>query len=60
MASTLRSLSEKAVQAENDELERESLLTYRHWFVISLLFMFNVMVFGFIFLVLMGKIRWGM
>ncbi len=60
MASTLRSLSEKAIQAENDELERQSLLTYRHWFVISLLFMFNVTVFGFIFLVLLGKIRWGM
>ncbi len=60
MASTLRSLSEKAIQAENDELERQSLLTYRHWFVISLLFMFNVMVFGFIILVLLGKIRWGM
>ncbi len=35
-------------------------LTYRHWFIIALLILFNLVIFGCIFLVAMGRIRWGM
>lgn len=34
-------------------------MTYRHWFVISTLILFNVVIFGCMFLVALGKVRTG-
>jgi hypothetical protein len=34
-------------------------MTYRHWFIISMLVLFNVVIFGCIALVLFGKIHTG-
>jgi hypothetical protein len=34
-------------------------LTYRHWFFISLLVLFNVIIFGCVILVLFGKVYLG-
>ncbi len=34
-------------------------MTYRHWFVVSLLILMNVLIFGCIFLAALGKIRLG-
>jgi hypothetical protein len=34
-------------------------MTYRHWFIICMLIMFNAVIFGCIFLVLFGKIHTG-
>ncbi len=61
MSSLFPGLSEKAVEAEPEpELKETTLnLTYRHWFVISLLILFNVAIFGCIFLIALGRIRWG-
>lgn len=35
-------------------------MTYRHWFIISMLVLFNAAIFGCIFLVLFGKIHPGL
>ncbi len=60
MSSILPGLAEKAAAAEEPPEElKENFLTYRHWFVVALLLLFNVVIFGCIFLVAMGKIRWG-
>ncbi len=61
MSSYFPELSDK-VNAEGDTTTEVSqlTLTYRHWFVISLLVLFNLVIFGCIFLVAMGKVRWGM
>lgn len=32
-------------------------MTYRHWFIISILILFNAAIFGCIFLVIFGKIH---
>lgn len=32
-------------------------LTFRHWFAISILVLFNVMILGCVFLALFGKVR---
>ncbi|MGB8648279.1 MAG: hypothetical protein WCF84_23785 [Anaerolineae bacterium] len=62
MSSIFPGLGEKAA-AESEAApaykENTLVLTYRHWFVISLLVLFNVVIFGCIFLVAMGKIHWG-
>ncbi len=59
MSSYFPGLGEK-VEAEEASTEVSHLtLTYRHWFVISMLLLFNLVIFGCIFLVAMGKIRWG-
>ncbi len=34
-------------------------MTYRHWFVVALLVLMNVVIFGCIFLAAFGKIRLG-
>lgn len=34
-------------------------MTYRHWFVVALLILMNVLIFGCIFLAAFGKIRLG-
>ncbi len=34
-------------------------MTYRHWFVVALLLLMNVLIFGCIFLAAFGKIRLG-
>lgn len=34
-------------------------LTYRHWFLISLLVFFNITVFGCFFLAVFGKVAFG-
>ncbi len=60
MPSSASSLAQEPEYREKPLVERESVFTYRHWFVISVLLLLNVIVFGCIFLVLMGKIRWGM
>ncbi len=63
MSSYMPELAEKAA-AETEALpeykENALVLTYRHWFIISILILFNVVIFGCIFLVAMGKIRWAM
>ena len=61
MSSYFPGLGEK-VEAEIDQTNTEVsqlTLTYRHWFVISMLLLFNLIIFGCIFLVAMDKIRWG-
>ncbi len=37
---------------------REHGLTYRHWFIIALMLLFNVIIFGCIFLAVLGRINW--
>lgn len=60
MSSYFPELSEKVPPEEPVTPEVSQLsLTYRHWFVISLLILFNFIIFGCIFLVAMDKIRWG-
>lgn len=60
MSSYFPGLSDKVGdEVETTEVNQLS-LTYRHWFVISLLILFNLIIFGCIFLVAMNKIRWGM
>lgn len=34
-------------------------MTYRHWFVVAMLVLFNVLIFGCMFLIAMGRIRSG-
>ncbi len=61
MSSYFPGLSDKVGEEDTTATEVSQLtLTYRHWFVISLLVLFNLVIFGCIFLVALGKIRWGM
>ncbi len=60
MSTIIPGLGDKLAEVEEQQEPRQELmLTYRHWFVISLLVFFNVMIFGCIFLAATGKIRWG-
>ena len=60
MSSIIPSLRESAANnPEVPEAPRELGLNYRHWFVVSLLILLNVAIFGCLMLAVSGKIRLG-
>ncbi len=59
MSSIIPSLRESATNGESPEGPRDFMMTYRHWFVVSLLVLMNVVIFGCLMLAAFGKIRLG-
>ena len=60
MSSIIPSLRESATNSpEMNEAPADFALTYRHWFVVSLLVFLNVTIFGCVFLAILGKVRLG-
>jgi hypothetical protein len=59
MSSIISSLRRQDGDGETSEESKEFSMTYRHWFVISLLILMNVAIFGCVFLAAFGRVRLG-